>query len=570
MGSSTARRERQRSAKVETTFNRALQKHKAGQWTAAKAAYRQIIKAQPDHFGALINLGLMAFHAGDFESATTFILRATLIEPNDARAHYNLGSALFELGRLDDAVTSYTRALELDPNHAAANLNLGNALRLQGKLDHAVATCARAIELAPLIPEAHNNLGCALQEQGNLDAAVSAFQEAVRLNPDSVKGIVNLGSAYHEQGAYDEAHSAFKAAIRIDPDHAKANKLRGAVLHCQGKYDVAKEALDKAIEINPGDHELFVRRAQIRLSDADFVGGWGDYLMRYDSGNMPSDISRQRLSEPLSGKRIFVLRDQGLGDEIFFLRFVAILKEMGAWIAYRTDSRIAGMLERLPFVDQIFEEHAEPDGIDRTFLAGDLPFILGMKSVTDIPPSIKLTVAQESLDKVKNQLRVLGAPPYLGVTWSAGSGAKGNLSKWTPPERLGKALRSTAGTVVVVQRNPEADDMRRFDHALGRSSYDFSALNNDLEAMLALMDVLDDYICVSNTNVHLRAARGHTCRVLIPNPPEFRWMNSCPVSPWFPGTSLYRKSYEGGWDNAFKILAADLTARYPANPASPA
>jgi hypothetical protein len=85
-------------------------------------------------------------------------------------------------------------------------------------------------------------------------------------------------------------------------------------------------------------------------------------------------------------------------------------------------------------------------------------------------------------------------------------------------------------------------------------------LNDDLEEMLALLDRLDDYVCVSNTNVHLRAARGRTSRVLIPYPADFRWMNRGDESPWFPGTRLYRQTHEDGWGPAFEALAADLRA----------
>ena len=60
--------------------------------------------------------------------------------------------------------------------------------------------------------------------------------------------------------------------------------------------------------------------------------------------------------------------------------------------------------------------------------------------------------------------------------------------------------------------------------ALGRPVHDMSALNEGLEGMFAPGDLLDDYVCVSNTRFHLRAVRERTCRVLIPNPQEFRWM----------------------------------------------
>jgi hypothetical protein len=76
--------------------------------------------------------------------------------------------------------------------------------------------------------------------------------------------------------------------------------------------------------------------------------------------------------------------------------------------------------------------------------------------------------------------------------------------------------------------------------------------------MLALLAVLDEYVTVSNTNVHLRAAVGRGSRVLVPHPPEFRWMAAGRVSPWFPDSLIYRQDRAGSWDTAFAALTADL------------
>jgi hypothetical protein len=78
--------------------------------------------------------------------------------------------------------------------------------------------------------------------------------------------------------------------------------------------------------------------------------------------------------------------------------------------------------------------------------------------------------------------------------------------------------------------------------------------------MLALLALLDDYVTVSNTNVHLRAAVNRGCRVLIPSPPEFRWMAAGSVSPWFPDCRIYRQGPDGSWDEALAGLAADLAS----------
>ena len=112
--------------------------------------------------------------------------------------------------------------------------------------------------------------------------------------------------------------------------------------------------------------------------------------------------------------------------------------------------------------------------------------------------------------------------------------------------------------IIILQRNPRADEIQDLTDILGDRLHDASQYNDDLEGMLALLGRIDEYVCVSNTNTHLRAARGLASRVLIPLPPDYRWMQSGDQSPWFPGTPLYRETTETGWDDAFEKLGRDL------------
>jgi hypothetical protein len=58
--------------------------------------------------------------------------------------------------------------------------------------------------------------------------------------------------------------------------------------------------------------------------------------------------------------------------------------------------------------------------------------------------------------------------------------------------------------------------------------------------------------------MHLRAGLGRAARVLVPCPPEWRWMARGGASPWFPGFCLYRQRGDGDWDGALAALRRDL------------
>jgi hypothetical protein len=55
---------------------------------------------------------------------------------------------------------------------------------------------------------------------------------------------------------------------------------------------------------------------------------------------------------------------------------------------------------------------------------------------------------------------------------------------------------------------------------------------------------------------------GRTSRVLVPAPPEFRWMAEGDESPWFPGSRVYRQTADRAWDGALAALKRDLAAAF--------
>jgi len=90
--------------------------------------------------------------------------------------------------------------------------------------------------------------------------------------------------------------------------------------------------------------------------------------------------------------------------------------------------------------------------------------------------------------------------------------------------------------------------------------HDMSRFNDDLEGMLALLELLDEYIGVDNANMHLASSIGKSCRILVPHPPEWRMGTAGTTSPWFPGFPLYRQSAAGDWSAAIRQLGAGLAA----------
>jgi hypothetical protein len=231
-------------------------------------------------------------------------------------------------------------------------------------------------------------------------------------------------------------------------------------------------------------------------------------------------------------------------------------------VIYRAESAIGAVLEsRASCVDKVCTLADPLPRRDCTLLAGDLPLLLGM---AEIPPAIPLAPDAARIGAMRQRLAACGPPPYVGVTWRAGIAEPSAphlppaLAKRIALTQLAPALRTTRATLLSLQRQPQSAETVEFAKLLQRPLHDFSATNQDLEEMLALLALLDDYVAVSNTNIHLLASVGGRARVLVPCPPDWRWMASGEQSPWFPGFTVYRQNGDGDWSTAMQELQGDL------------
>lgn len=546
-----------------------------------------------DNAGIATNLGIAYFAAGRLAEAEAMLAAATAEDPTLSIAHRTLGQVLVALGRTEDAAVTFRAAIALVPDNAEAWHGLGLALDSHGDRDGAEKALRRSVELGPERAEALIDLAMILHRAANAAESVALFERARRLAPlDAVAQNV-YGAALFDAGRPEDAERAFRFAIAKRPDFADAWINLGNTLcalhrplHAVACYDRAHGvgAADAALWINRGhankqadrldaaddDYARAIARAPIHdkarfaralldLARGRFDRGWKGYAARESMRHHRAGTHQGPLSDDLSGRRVLVRHDQGLGDELFFLRFIAGLRARGAHVTYWPDPRLAAMLTRAGVADAITGDGT--GAYDIRLSVGDLPLALAMTSVEEIPAAFPIPPTDASDRTASELLASFGPAPRIGVAWRAGTEARGRLlHKVVPLEALARALADLPATMVVLQRDPDPAEIVRFATLVGRPVLDRTALNADLEAMLGLVGRLDALVGVSNTNVHLRAARGRPCHVLVPRPPEFRWMAAGRESPWFPGSPVYRQAVDGGWDEALAALRDDLAA----------
>ena len=585
-----------------------------------------------NHPGVLGNLAQSYFALGHYAEAEEAFRKAGRLDPSNVHFQMGIANALGMQGKLADAETRLRRLADRFPDAALVWLNLGNAVRDQGRLAEADESYRRAIQLDSNLVDARNNLASALHARKRFEEAEKEYRACIALAPDSVLPQYNLASVIIDLGRFREAEDICRAIVSRTPDVAHAHVFLGAALGHQGRLleamtchraaaalaprdpkilesfaaalaetgevNQALQCFSRALALNPNSipgHQLL---GTALLSAGCLADGWSEYGYRpafnqFRHVNPKVAISRM-LPNQLERREVCVLREQGLGDELFFMRYAPQLSASGARITYYASNKICSLFARVQCLERVLDESARLPESSVVILAGDLPHALSTRPASDVrtpatneadpglldfpyrisvfwppvPPSLLITPLAEQLAIMQSRLAQAGKPPYLGLTWRGGivpseqRGAAWSLYKEIPIEAFAQVLTGFPGTLIAFQRNPEPGELARLSRAIGKDVYDFSDLNEELEGMLAALALTEEYVGVSNTNMHLRAAAGKTARVLVPCPAEWRWMAAGSSSPWFPGFSVYRQSLDADWSAALARLHEDLKTLY--------
>lgn len=115
-------------ADLDAALTRARDLMAAGDDTAAKQAYVEILHRDPTHFAALNELAALA-HAGGYRSAARrAYLQAVEHHPDNPIGRINLANLLLEAGEAAEAKLQLQAVLALDPDLAEAHQSLGRVL----------------------------------------------------------------------------------------------------------------------------------------------------------------------------------------------------------------------------------------------------------------------------------------------------------------------------------------------------------------------------------------------------------------------------------------------------------
>jgi predicted O-linked N-acetylglucosamine transferase (SPINDLY family) len=249
--------------RVAARLQQALAHLRIGELRQAAVIYEEVLKIQPRHPEALLNLGLIAGQTNDPSKAVLLFDKAIAADPSNGAAFNNRGLALHALKRYDAALASYDRAIAIKAGYALAHFNRGNTLKELGRFDQALDSYNTAAALQPNLAEAHFNLGVIQGARCQWDAALASYERAVTARPRYAEALFNRGRIFHEREEWVAALHNYDEAILARSNYPEAYLNRGDIFHLLKRYDDALQSYEKALVQHPGYAKAYFNAANV-------------------------------------------------------------------------------------------------------------------------------------------------------------------------------------------------------------------------------------------------------------------------------------------------------------------
>lgn len=233
----SAHRNPHHASKLEAKFRHAQDLHQQGKRQQANKLYRSVLKAKPDHSGALHYLGLLSHQEGDSEAAIRLISSAIQRQPDNYHAIMNLGNILQEQERYAEAAERYQQAIAIRPAEAATYSNLSVSLRRLERLEDAIKAGRKAVELDSTYLIAWYNLGNAYKVAHQYQQAIVCYQQAIDIKPDLSLAHDGLCQSTFQlehrslsgRGTFSQTQKAYEQWLACEPDNALAQFMLQSV-----------------------------------------------------------------------------------------------------------------------------------------------------------------------------------------------------------------------------------------------------------------------------------------------------------------------------------------------------
>lgn len=475
--------------------------HRTGNFAAAAAAYKKVLKKNPRNPDALHLLGVVLGQQGDAAGGLASIEKALSIRDDFPDAHMNAALIAGRSGDLERAEIHARKAVSLRPNMVT-----------------------------------YNNLGLVLQERGHSEEALQAFRAAHECDPQNADGYVIYGRALRAKNDFATMLSVAKAGLRLAPDHPTLQLLSSEAHFGLGHLKEgwhAYRARFRALEnkILPKNYPLPLWQGEDLKGRSIFIWaeqGIGDEIM-YAS---------------------------------MYAEIASVAKRCVAQCSRRLAPLMRRSFPTIEFHDRgLLPEELE--GLDFQSPAGSLGEWLRPSHKAFPDRSSYLEADSDLRDQLKEKYRGDGDQLLVGIAWRSTNAHEAadkslNILEWGP------IFNVPGVTFVNLQYGDSGLELSEVARGFRVSIVNDTSVDplGDVDRYAAQIAAMDLVISSSNAAAHIAGALGIPTFCMMPSSMarglRWYWFATSGQSPWYSSVRLFKQREPGQWLSVLRDVGLAL------------
>ncbi len=491
---------------------------------------------------AATGVALACEAAGDLSGAFDAWQEALAAEPNSLDIVARLADLAFRLKLFDLAEKFYAHLITQGAQGAAVIAAYAACLREQGRYDDAIGLLKNVLGGATHEAVLWDALGAVTAAKGDSATALIFYEEALRLAPDHLQARFNRAVALMETG---QVRAGLRDAVICAETFGDPGNRASAELTC----------------------------AQASLALGEIKSGWRWYEARHRVRPVNYEIPLPRWSgEALTGKRLFVSAEQGLGDEVLFGSLLPQIAAQVSHLGIGVEPRLVPLFQRSFPQAQVVAHRTQTIAgrTQRTFTGCDWQAFDTWALMGDFLPSMRSEISSFPAQNVfltpdpgrvahwRQQLSLAGSKPKIGILWKSLKAGAQRDRFFSPFEQWREVLSLDTVRFVNLQYGDSSAEMAAArDAGIDILEPEGIDLKDDLDDLAALCRACDVVVGPSNATTNIAAASGAPVWLICP--PQTWLRLNADHYPWYPQARLFAPPTLDDWSPAMAEIRAALT-----------
>lgn len=417
--------------------------------------------------------------------------------------------------------------------------------------------------------QALNTLGLIYCNNKMFEKSIHAFESAVKIDEGNWLLWSNIAHVYSVQ---DNRPKALEAALRsveycnkkvFDPYYNS-----GVILTSLNRIEEAIEMYRTALQIKPNDENANYNLGLLLLRKGLCKEGWEKYEYRFKTSKLTGTFRKRFIQQHWDGRKyknksLLVYSEQGLGDFIFFARFLPMVKKLGGKLIVEVQKPLKNIISHNLKIDELIIRENNTDWpiapeTDYCISVSSLPHVLKIYSENQIPTNPYIFAPKKPKPEFSKKKF------NIGLCWCGNPDHPRDcqrsmfIQQFKPLTEIKNVEFYRLLKGVEGKRNWPSGCVNTFKGIENFPMHDLEI--EDYADLAHFVNHLDLVITVDTGLAHLAAAMGKPVWMILGSEFDWRWGDQQNTA-WYPSIKMFRR--KNTWENVIQDIKQELIKVVP-------